>query len=82
VHSIPDEVDFFNLPNPSSRTVAMGSIQPLTEMSTGNLPWGGVKGSQRVRWTTLTPFVSQLSRENVGALMSHNPMGLHGLLQV
>jgi hypothetical protein len=38
---IPDEVDFFNLSNPSSRTMALGSTQPLTEMSTRNLP--GVK---------------------------------------
>jgi hypothetical protein len=37
---IPDEVDFFNLPNPSSRTVALGSTQPLTEMSTRNPPGG------------------------------------------
>jgi hypothetical protein len=25
---------FFNLPNPSSRTMALGSTRPLTEMST------------------------------------------------
>jgi hypothetical protein len=31
---------FFNLPNPSSRTMAVGSTQPLTEMSTKNLPGG------------------------------------------
>jgi hypothetical protein len=37
---IPDEVDFFNLPNPSSRTMAPGSTQPLTEMSTRNLHGG------------------------------------------
>jgi hypothetical protein len=37
---ISDEVDFFNLPNPSSRTVALGSTQPLTEMSTRNRPGG------------------------------------------
>jgi hypothetical protein len=36
--SSPGEVDFFsNLPNPSSRTVALGSIQLLTEMRTRNL---------------------------------------------
>jgi hypothetical protein len=35
---IPDEVEFFNLPNPSSRTMALGSTQPLTEMSTRDLP--------------------------------------------
>jgi hypothetical protein len=33
-----DEVDFFNLPNLSSRTMALGSTQPLTEMSTRNFP--------------------------------------------
>jgi hypothetical protein len=31
---------FFNLPNHSSRTMALGLIQPLTEMSTSNLPGG------------------------------------------
>jgi hypothetical protein len=39
--SIPDEViGFLNWPNPSSRTIALGSTQPLTEMSTRNLPGG------------------------------------------
>jgi hypothetical protein len=37
----PDEVTgFFNLPNPSSRTVALRSTQPLTGMSTRNIPEG------------------------------------------
>jgi hypothetical protein len=55
-------------------------------------PWGrrrnkyqksswGVKGSRRVGLTTLPPSVSRLSRQNVGASTSHNPMGPHGLLQ-
>jgi hypothetical protein len=36
--SRPDELDFFsNLPNPSSRTMALVSTQPLTKMSTRNL---------------------------------------------
>jgi hypothetical protein len=30
----------FKLPNPSSRTMALGSTQPPTEMSTRNLPEG------------------------------------------
>jgi hypothetical protein len=34
---VPDEVDFFNLCKPSSRTAALGSTQPLTEMSIRNL---------------------------------------------
>jgi hypothetical protein len=39
--SIPDEViGFFNWPNPSSRTMALGSTQPLMEMSTRNLLGG------------------------------------------
>jgi hypothetical protein len=39
--SIPDEViAFFNSSNPSSRNLALGSTQPLTEMSTRNLPRG------------------------------------------
>jgi hypothetical protein len=37
---VPDEVDFFNSPNLSSRTMALGSTQPLTKMSTRNLPGG------------------------------------------
>jgi hypothetical protein len=31
---------FFNLPNPSSRNMALGSTQPLTEISTRNFPGG------------------------------------------
>jgi hypothetical protein len=40
--SIPDElIEFiFSWPNPSSRPVALGSTQPLTEMSTRNFPGG------------------------------------------
>jgi hypothetical protein len=39
--SIPDEfISFFNSPNPSSRTMALESTQPLTEMRTRNLPGG------------------------------------------
>jgi hypothetical protein len=38
--SSPNEVDIYNLPNPSSHTMALGSTQPLTEISTRNLPGG------------------------------------------
>jgi hypothetical protein len=39
VGSIPDEVIWFLIwPNPSSRTIALRSTQPLTEMSTRKLP--------------------------------------------
>jgi hypothetical protein len=52
--------DIFNLPNPSSRSMALISTQPLTEMNTRNLP--GVKSGQRVGLTTLPPSVSQISK--------------------
>jgi hypothetical protein len=39
--SIPDGVTgIFHLCNPSGRTMAVGSTQPLTEMSTRNISWG------------------------------------------
>jgi hypothetical protein len=52
-------VNFFSLPNPYSRTMALGSTQPLTEMSTRNHPGGrgGIKGGRRVRLTNLPPSV-------------------------
>jgi hypothetical protein len=43
----PDEVNFFNLPNPSSRTMALGSTKPLTEMSTRNLSGGKKRPARR-----------------------------------
>jgi hypothetical protein len=44
--SSPDEVDFLNVHNPSSRTMILGCIQSLTEISTRNFLWGKV-------WPTL-----------------------------
>jgi hypothetical protein len=39
--SIPDGViGTFHWHNPSGSTMALGSTQPLTEMSTRNIPWG------------------------------------------
>jgi hypothetical protein len=46
--SIPDEVTgFFNSPNSSSRTMVLGSTQPVTDMSTRNLPGGKVRSARK-----------------------------------
>jgi hypothetical protein len=59
---IPDEViGFFNWPNPSSHAIALRLTQPLTEMSTRNLP--GAKGSGHIRLTTSSLSVSWFSRK-------------------
>jgi hypothetical protein len=51
--SSPDEMDFFvNLANPSSRTMSLGSPQPLTEMSTRSLH--GCKGRPACKADNLT----------------------------
>jgi hypothetical protein len=42
-----DEVNFFNLPNHSSCTMALGSTQPLTKMSTRNFPGGKKRPARR-----------------------------------
>jgi hypothetical protein len=44
---VPDEVDFFNLPNPSSRIIALRSTQPQKKISTRNLPGGKERPARR-----------------------------------
>jgi hypothetical protein len=51
--SIPHEtISFFNLPNPSSLIMSMGSNQPLTEIIMGNPPGG--KGLRARKTDNLT----------------------------
>jgi hypothetical protein len=50
--SSPDEVDLFNLPNTFSRTMALGSTQPLTELITGDISGG--KGRPACKAENLT----------------------------
>jgi hypothetical protein len=57
--------------------MALGLTQPLTEMSTRNL--FGRKGRPASKADNRHMRADFL--ENVGASMSHNPMGLDGLLQ-
>jgi hypothetical protein len=44
---VPDEADLLNLRNPSSRTMALWSTQPLTKISTRNLPEGTKQPARR-----------------------------------
>jgi hypothetical protein len=78
--SIPDEViRFFNWPNPSSRTVALGvdsaSNRNEYQKFSGGYWAVGAWGWQHNRhlWADYL--------ENVGTSTSHNPMGLYSLLQ-
>jgi hypothetical protein len=62
---VPMRWIFSNLPNSSGRNIALGSTQPLTEMSTRNLKkeiWG-IKGGWHVGLTTLLPSISHLSKK-------------------
>jgi hypothetical protein len=72
--SITDGITgIFQWLNPSGRIVALGSTQPLTEMSTRNPSWG--KRRPVLRADNLTTFMCRLSR-NSGASTSWNPKGL------
>jgi hypothetical protein len=71
--SVPDKVfRFFSLPNPSSRTMALGSTQPLTEMSTKNLP--GDKEWPACKADDLTVICEPVSRK-CGSLDVSQPYG-------
>jgi hypothetical protein len=72
--SIPNGViGIFHWSNPSGRTMALGSTQHLTEMSTKNISWGEKLSVRRT--DNLTTFMYRLSW-NLGASSSWNPQGL------
>ena len=86
--SIPDGViGIFHWHNPSGRTVAPGLTQPLTEMSTGNISWGG-KAAGGYGWSyhlnvlrvlksgslSLPGTLSGLSRPVMGLLLDPKDM--------
>jgi hypothetical protein len=73
--SIPDGViRIFHLHNPFSRTMALGSTQPLTEMSTRNISWG--KGGRCVGLTTLPPSTSLNLLKPSGSVKASNGIAL------
>jgi hypothetical protein len=59
--------------------MALGSIQPLTEMRTWHAPGG--KGRPAPKADNLTAICEPTVYKNVGVSTSHNPTGLQGLLQ-
>jgi len=65
-------LEFFS-DNPSGRTMALGSIQPLTEMSTRLFPES--KGGWCVRLTTLPPSCAVVMKSgNLNFLVPSGPL--------
>jgi len=72
----------FSVTQSFGRTMALGSTQPLTEMSTRCISWG--KGGRRVRLTTLPPSCAVIMKsvklnllETSGPLQACNGTALH-----
>jgi hypothetical protein len=59
--------------------MALGSTQPLIELSTRNIPGG--EGRPARKADNLTAICEPIVCKNVGASTSHSPIGLHGPLQ-
>jgi hypothetical protein len=70
---VPMRWIFFNLPNPSSNTMGLGSTQPLTEMSTWNLPRG--KGWPARRSDNLTNICEPTVYTKCESLKVSQPYG-------
>ena len=64
---------FMNIKSFRSHYVPGGSTQPLTEMSTRSISWGG-KGGRCVRLTTLPPFCAVMKSGNLNFLEFSGPL--------
>ena len=60
--------------NPSGRTMALGSTQPLTEMSTRNISWGGVKAFSKYSWPYNLHVPSDLKTGSLNLLEPLRPV--------
>jgi hypothetical protein len=69
----PMSLNFFNLLNPSSRTMALGSTQSLTEMNTSNLP--GVRGRPARKADNLAAIFGPTVWRKCGSLDVSQPYG-------
>jgi hypothetical protein len=74
-----DVTKFFNLRNSSSCIMTLGSIQPLTEMSTRNLL--RCKRRPAIKDDNLTT-ICELNVYKVWKPRRLNPIDLHGLLRI
>jgi hypothetical protein len=73
-------LNYFNLPNPSSCTMALGFTQTLTKISMYQKMFLGVNRGRRIRLTIPPPSVSRLSRK-CEILDNLKPYKVHCLLQ-
>jgi hypothetical protein len=64
---------FFSWPNPSGRTAVLEFTRPLKEL--------GSKARPTRMVDNFIPIYERIQYNNVEASMSHNPIGLHGLMQ-
>jgi hypothetical protein len=64
---------YYYLSNPSSRAVVQGSTQPLTEMSTRNVPGG--KGRPARKADNLTAICEPIAQRKCGNLDVSQPYG-------
>jgi len=75
--SIPDGViELFHRHNPSGRTMALGSTQTLTEMSTRNISWGQSRPVRRAENLTTFMWLLSWNLEPSGPVQACNGIAL------